>query len=446
MNNNLLKISGFLKRNLFIEFIYFLIASSGLFLLINKYPYFGILSVLIPLFLGIIFLFYRGSITSVHSKVIGILVIIYIYFALSYFISNQPLSNFFSYDFLRYDGNFFFCYILFFALAVPYFNYEKVSRLYFNFVFFACSLMVLAGIIGILTKNYSPIIVDDKYNGLMLLGLNQAHNATGSAYALAGVFALAFTLKSHKKEKVYYIIILILCLTGLVMTQSRGSYIGFVVGALFVLWLYFRSVRKFIITAVMISIASLSVVFLTNLKERFIKMLDFTNVDNYAIISRLNLWEKALYLFRQSPLFGVGFGRFNDLNYNINNSGYTVVNVEEFVGIPGIFSTYNASNFDFSSAHAHNSYLHFLAETGIVGLGLLIIFWVLCYRTVLRAYNSTNNEFHKKVYLSCLGGIIVLLVMSFTENYLSATTMMMCISMVTSLSLGLYWQENYKKI
>ncbi len=441
MNSKLLRISNFFKKDLFRKLIYFLIASSGLFLLVNVDPYFGILSILILLFLGVLFLFYKGSVTSIHLSVIGVLLVIYIYFALSYFISNQSLSNFLSYSFLRYDGNFFFNYIPFFALAVPYFNYEKVLRLYFNFIFFTFSLLSLAGIVVILTKNYSHIFLYDKYEGPMLVGLNSAHNATGSVYALASIFALVFTLRSRKKQKIYYIIILLLCLSGLIMTQSRGSYVGFIVGALLVIWLHFRSFLKFIIITVAMFVVSLPLIFFTNLHERFLQILDITS---WAVGTRIDLWKKAFFLFRRSPIFGVGFGRFNDISYNINNSGYTLIRLDEFVGVPKVFSTYHATNFDFSSAHAHNSYLQFLAETGIIGLGLIIFFWVLCYRIIIRAYNYTNNEFYKKVYLSCLGSIVVLFAMSFTENYFSATTMIMCLSVVVSLSLGLYWQENHK--
>jgi len=441
MSSRLLKIFSFFTRNLFKRLIYFLVASSGLFLLVNEYPYFGILSILILLFLGALFLFYKGSLTSVHLSVVGVLLVIYIYFILSYFISNQSLSSFMSYSFLRYDGNFFFAYIPFFALAIPYFDYEKVSRLYFNFIFFTFSLLSLAGIVGVLTKNYSRIILDDKYDGPMLVGLNSAHNATGSVYALACIFALVFTLRSHKRHKIYYIIISLLCLIGLVMTQSRGSYAGFIVGALIVVWLHFRSILKLIIVTAAISAVSIPLLFLTKLHERFLQILD---ISNWTVGTRINLWKKALYLFKKSPIFGVGFGRFNDINYNINNSGYTLISLDEFVGVPKIFYTYHSTNFDFSSAHAHNSYLQFLAETGIIGLGLIIFFWILCYRIILRAYNHTNNEFSKKMYLSCLGSIIVLFAMSFTENYFSATTMMMCLSVITSLSLGLYWQENHK--
>jgi O-antigen ligase len=98
-------------------------------------------------------------------------------------------------------------------------------------------------------------------------------------------------------------------------------------------------------------------------------------------------------------------------------------------------------NFDYSFGHAHNAYLHFLSETGIIGLGLLFLFWVLCFRKIKKGYNFSNDGFSKKVFLSSLAGIIVLFFLSLTENYLSATTAMMCISMVVSLSIGMYWQK-----
>jgi len=44
-------------------------------------------------------------------------------------------------------------------------------------------------------------------------------------------------------------------------------------------------------------------------------------------------------------------------------------------------------------------------------------------------------------YLSSAGSIITLLTLSLSENYLSATTIMIPLSMLTSLAIGLSWQE-----
>ena len=78
--------SDTLKNKDFInKILYFFIALPGLFLLVNEYPLFAIISNLIVLFLGVFFLFYKGSITSDHYQVLGILLVIYIYFTSSSF-------------------------------------------------------------------------------------------------------------------------------------------------------------------------------------------------------------------------------------------------------------------------------------------------------------------------------------------------------------------------
>jgi len=78
-------------------------------------------------------------------------------------------------------------------------------------------------------------------------------------------------------------------------------------------------------------------------------------------------------------------------------------------------------------------------------LGLILIFWTLCIVKILKAYSSTKENFTSKVLLSSLASIFVLLILSFFENYLSATTMMISISILVSISIGLYW-ESYNKI
>jgi O-antigen ligase len=419
----------------------FLIALPGVFLLTNNYPILAVSSILVVLFLGLIFLFYKGSINPEHRDVLRVLAIIYIYFIFSYFISNQSLKNFISFKFLRYDGSFFFCYILFFALAVPYFNYKKVADYYFKILFAIFSTAALFGIFGYLTK-YIPALF--KYEGASygdtFTVFNFAHNATGSVFSVVCIFLLVFILKETKKGyRIMLICLFILCLAGLLITKSRGSYISFAVGAMVALWLHFRSLKKFLLTSFAILIASLPIIYITEAYKRIMMIFDFKEAN---ISWRFILWERALNMFRQSPFFGIGLGRFNDVHFlPVYNNKYDFGNFNIFVGFPKIISFFMEPNFDFSNAHAHNSYLQYLAETGFLGLGLLLFFWILCFRKILKGYININDPFSKKVFLSSLGAMSALFVLALTENYFSATTVMMCVSMVTSLSLGLYWQE-----
>ena len=115
--------------------IYILIALLPLFLLMNKFPYLSIASFLLLLVASIIYFFNNGIITEYHYKVNILLLIIYLYFILSYFLSNQTLANLFSYEFLRFDGSFFFCYLPFFIFGVPFLSYRKTLNTYLWFLF-----------------------------------------------------------------------------------------------------------------------------------------------------------------------------------------------------------------------------------------------------------------------------------------------------------------------
>jgi len=413
------------------KILYILLIIPIIFLLSNNYPYLLIVSVTLAIVIGLIFFLNKNEIINDAKYPLILIIIIYLYFILSYFSTDQTIANFFSYKFLRYDGNFFFCYILFFVFAIPFIDYFKESNLYFKIIFIIFSIFAIFGIIEYFL-GFTKIMIhtDPGTNvGNMFTALNFAHNATGSVYAVVSLFALIFFLNEpNKKLKFTYSIVLIICLAGLFITKSRGSYVGFAIGALFLFWMNFRSIKKFLITVAIFIVPVSILIFITKTYNRFLELFQVTG----TVSVRFNLWAKAWYLFCKSPIFGVGYGRFNDIeSFNYNR----------IKGYPGIFSLYTDQNYFFNSSHAHNSYLQFLAETGIVGLGLLILFWILCYRIIYRAYNFSNNIYCKRIHLSALTGIIALFALSFTENYMSSTTIMVCISIVTSLSIGLSWQE-----
>ena len=414
----------------FEKILYFILASPALFLLVNKYPYFQVLSILIIVFLGLIFFLYSRKVTSYHYPILLVLILIYAYFIISYFFSGQYLSNFFSYDFLRTDGNFFFCYILFFALAVPFFDYKKASDYYFKFIFPVFSVFSLVGIIEFFIGPTAYMILGSPDRGRMFVGLNIAHNATGSIYALVSIFALIFFLEEKiKKIKLLYSIALLLSIAGLYLSKSRGSYIAFSVAVIFVLWVYLKSVKKFFIVLSALTVISILVLWATDILERFVQIFQAEGTT----ATRLELWEKAWNLFSKSPVFGIGFGRFNDVRSAV---------YENLAGQGGLLDIFLHPRFYFDSSHAHNSYLQFLAETGIIGLGLLLLFWCLCFQIIFKALKSAKDNHSRKIFFAGLASIVVLLVLSFTENYLSSTTIMVAVSIIVSLCRGLAWQEN----
>jgi len=415
---------------LFKTILYLLLPLPALFLLTNNYPYLLILSVILIVSLSFLSFLLNWKITKFHSTVLYVLLIIFCYFIVSFFITGQNMATFLSFDFLKYDGNFFFCYILFFALAVPFFNYELVSQIYFKYLFYVFTVFGLFGIFEYLTGITHFMTAMDPGAGKMFVALNYAHNATGSVYAIVSLFMTIFFLtEKEKKRKIYYLIILLILVIALFLTKSRGSYIGFSAGIFFAIVFHYRNFKKIITRLLLLAGALIALIFATGTYKRFTEI--FSTTDTSVIRSRL--WAHAWQLFVKSPIFGIGFGRFNDIdlssNYKLN-------------GIPGFISVFTGTNIRLDSAHAHNSYFQFLSETGVIGLGLLFLFWGLCFGILMRAYISNKTSFFgKRVYLCGITSIISLFVLAFTENYLSATTIMICVSMIVALGIGLYWKE-----
>lgn len=427
--------NNIVQNKYFKNILYIIIASPALFLLNNKYPYFLIISVLTILILSLISFFISRSINPYSKIILTILLIIFIYFFLSYLFTGQKIVSLFDLDFLRYDGNFFFCYVLFFALSVPFFNYKKVSKFYFYFLFFSFSIFSIIGITEFYTNAYVLTVqLTEQFAGKLYVALNFAHNATGSAYSIVCLFALIFFLRERKKSlKVLYLLILFLCIVALFLTKSRGSWLGLIFGTIFVLWINYRSWKKLLITFSAMLLVSVPLIFFTGIFQRILQIFNFSKTATTTI--RLELWKKSWYLFSQSPLFGVGFARFNDIhNFSFNR----------LRGIYGFFAFYMDPVFIFDDANAHNSYLQFLAETGLLGFLLIILFWAICLVITIKAYFRAANEYTARVLLCASASIIALLALSFTENYMSATTVMIGISFIVPVSIGLYWEEHKK--
>lgn len=424
------------------EISYILLIAPVLFLLVNKYPCLLVISVLISILIGIIFFIKKRAVISFHSELLAILVIIYAYFILSYFVSGQSFFNLLSFQFLRFDGSFFFCYIPFFVFALPAHDYKKLAHYYFNFIFTVFTLFSIFGFIEYFMNNWSLMIHTEPGLGKVYFAINFAHNATGSVYAIVCIFLLVFFLKEKvKKLKILYIILLLINLAALFLTKSRANYLGFIISSIIVIWLYYRSIKKFLIAVGIFIAGSIPIIYFTGVYSRFIQIFQ---IGKGTSVVRFFIWEKAWYLFSQSPLFGIGFGRFNDI-FSID---WDLFDLERLKGFSGFITFYMKNNFYYNSAHVHNSYLQFLTETGLIGLILVLLFWFLCLVKLLKYYNNledSKNDFNKKVFLSAIGSIFILLVISFFENYLSATTVMIPISMLVPLAIGINFQNEFRE-
>jgi O-antigen ligase len=106
------------------------------------------------------------------------------------------------------------------------------------------------------------------------------------------------------------------------------------------------------------------------------------------------VWVYAAKRFIQSPVFGIGFGRYNDFNLNLE-------------GIKGVAYFALGGNQVINESTAHNTYLHVLAESGIVGLFLLMWFWRSIFLRLRRAENKYPSGSVMYSYFRVCQGVVL---------------------------------------
>ena len=101
---------------------------------------------------------------------------------------------------------------------------------------------------------------------------------------------------------------------AIVLTISRGTYLGLLAGTLF--WLRRRPKLMFLLAA----IGSLTLVSLDRIAgdqvDRIERRLEF---QGSSVINRGQVAKNALIAVSTSPLFGVGFGQFSQLDESLRS-------------------------------------------------------------------------------------------------------------------------------
>lgn len=122
-----------------------------------------------------------------------------------------------------------------------------------------------------------------------------------------------------------------------------------------------------------------------------VRGVDITT-DNYAVVERLSHWQAALNMARSHPWLGVGMG-----GYERAYPAYRLINWREPLG------------------HAHNYYLNMLAEGGIVGLIGYSKLWLLIVILTWRAARHPDAP-TRLIAVGLLGSWTYLLVHSLFDN------------------------------
>lgn len=153
-------------------------------------------------------------------------------------------------------------------------------------------------------------------------------------------------------------------LLGVLISFSRGAWVGVAAGLAVSGLLAVRHRIALVVAAapiaVLLGLMALASIAPASLTDRLTSIADEARPfnaasipitpENFAVVERMAHWQAGWHMFEDHPLTGVGIG-----NFNARYPDYFV-----------------RTEFRFSQGHAHNYYIHTLAETGMVGLALYL--------------------------------------------------------------------------
>lgn len=196
-------------------------------------------------------------------------------------------------------------------------------------------------------------------------------------------------------------------MAGIVMSFSRGGWLGTLAALIAVVALLGR--RTIAVTGLATALAGIlillgaSATVIEVVEDRVAQLVEQVQIgdvrgvevteENFAAVERLAHWQTAIAMWDDHPWIGIGVGNFDS-------------RFEEYSVHPDFLE---------SQGHAHNYYLHILAETGVVGLTAYLVLLIGALLLAWTAYRS-SDRLARAVGIASIGMTVALAVHNLFEN------------------------------
>jgi hypothetical protein len=312
---------------------------------------------------------------------IRFLIAAYAFWIFSYLLTTAPISNLFSFNFLRYDGPFIVGYLPLLLLVDVGLTPRFVYRLVWLFLGVLASLALAGAVLFPLVATHPWLLKTAPANILLIVdplqtmpvkfvGLYTTHMGAGNLYGMAFIMAVCFFVHARNQTFLSWRgFILAALFVGMVLAGARTVDIGLV--GTFLIW--FVRQKKYLKFTAKVGVLVLvpALCFSLLYPAIFSRVLSIGDFSDSNIAIRFENFRGAAEDFLISPLIGIGFGRYKD-------AGKT------YSGIPHIIEIATGGEVVNADIAAHDSYLQFLAEGGMVGLFLMLGIWISLYRWARR--------------------------------------------------------------
>jgi O-antigen ligase len=231
------------------------------------------------------------------------------------------------------------------------------------------------------------------------------------ACGLATVGATALGLVTSTKRfapKFLLSAAVLLCTVALVVTRSRGAWMGFAIAVLYIL-VRTRSLGLMFLVAV----AGLGLTMSDLLRSMLVSRAADTSATDPSMFGRFVLWYFAWRISKANLLLGVGMDNFRY--------------VKHFYGYPVPWALARAFN-------AHNLYLEVLADLGVVGF---VTFFFLSGKAVVSSWRAMRHGTARDLGLGLSAGFIACAVHGLVESVMFNPGIFALLGVLVGLALSL---------
>ena len=188
-------------------------------------------------------------------------------------------------------------------------------------------------------------------------------------------------------KKILFLLTSLLLTGTLVLTFSRGGWLGFAFG-IFIFILLVE--KRLFLLLIPLGLGAMNFLPPT-IMNRILSIGNFADSSNNY---RIRIWKITLEIIKDYLPSGVGFG---------------------YIPFKQTFETYIRT---MPAYHSHNTYLETLAEMGIPGLIVLIMFIFILYKYSIKTLVKGEDKWTKVISAGILSGLSALLMHGAVENVL----------------------------
>ena len=236
---------------------------------------------------------------------------------------------------------------------------------------------------------------DLKYSPEWLSSTYGNHNHLAGYLAMAIPLILGLFLTGFKGGRLFIMIYFtFLLLTALVLTLSRGGWASSLVSLAFICFALLTSQyyqRKGFLAVLIIGFITVAFIVLasTPVVERVRTMME--KAEDAGMQSRITAWGGVVNMIGDHPLLGTGPGTFAFINTQYQP--------------PGLLPRFKM---------AHNDYLHFVSEAGLLLIPVIIWMIIALYKKGFKKLKNPSRLV-RGITLGALAGITAILVHSIAD-------------------------------